>query len=149
MFPVELLSMLGGSAVGAIFKIIGMMMENKRKQNEMMMSRFHTEEESKRVAMEGPKEGKRGFQWTRRVIALSTVFSVIVLPKLAALFGADAQVIYAWQENVNGAFWGFFPAYTVQHWTQVNGILITPLDIHATMMILGMYFGGSLVGHNK
>ena len=147
--PVEIITMLGGTLLGGGLKIFGMMMENKKLQTKLMLERFTASEESIGAARDGPKQGWKGFQWTRRVIALSVVFSVIVLPKLAALLPNPPDVVYAWVENQEGILWGFIPGSSIQHWTVMEGIIITPLDIHTVMAVMGLYFGASVVGNKS
>ena len=81
------------------------------------------------------------FAWTRRIIALSAVFSIIVLPKLVAVWYPDVSVIVGYTE-VQGGFlnWLFGPAEATQ-WKYANGFVITPLVTHIVSAIVGLYFG--------
>ena len=87
------------------------------------------------------------FQWTRRVIALTLVFSVILLPKLSAMFFPNIEVIVGWTQWNPGFL--FFEGNEEIMWKSVKGLVITPLDTHLMSLVGGLYFGGSLVGHNK
>lgn len=142
--PIELLTMGAGAISGAVFKFMGMMAANKRLQTKLLLQRFDAEHKAREEVREGPKHGRTGFQWTRRIIALSVVFSVIVIPKLAAFTNTAPSVVYAWEETTTKFLW--FGGNVVQHWTAMNGIVISPVDIHATMAIIGLYFGASIVG---
>jgi len=141
--PIELLTMAGGAISGALFKGYGMYMQNKKLDNELLLARLQGEHEVRKDVMEGPKRGWKGFQWTRRVIAISVVFSVIVLPKLAAFLSDAPQVVYG--NVVEGTSFLWFTSATSINWTVMNGIPITPVDIHSCMAIIGLYFGASIV----
>ena len=81
------------------------------------------------------------FAWTRRLIALSAVFSIIVLPKLVAVWYPEVGVIVGYTEATGGFWnWLFGPAETVQ-WRTAQGFVITPLDTHIVSAIVGLYFG--------
>jgi hypothetical protein len=150
MIPVEMITMLGGSAVGGLLKIVGMHMEAKRLQNTLLMEKFTESVKAIDGAREGPSRGWRNFQWTRRVIALSVIFSVIVLPKLVVFLPGGVDVAYGWGESVEDSFFGLFPGYQIQHWKVLEDtLLITPLDGHLVAAIAGIYFGSSADGHNK
>jgi len=142
--PIELLSMGAGAVTGAVFKLMGMMAANKKLQTNLLLQRFNAEHDARQEVREGPTHGRKGFQWTRRIIALSVVFSVIVLPKIANLINPQSVVVYAWEETTTKFLW--FGGNVVQHWTTMNGIVISPVDIHATLAIIGLYFGASIVG---
>ena len=81
------------------------------------------------------------FAWTRRIIALSAVGSIIVLPKLVAVWYPEVGVIVGYTEATGGFWnWLFGPAESVQ-WRTAQGFVITPLDTHIVSAIVGLYFG--------
>jgi hypothetical protein len=86
-----------------------------------------------------------GFQWTRRIIALTAIFAIIVLPKILPLIDPQAQVIVGYLEFKPGFL--FFEGKEVMQWVPMaaRGIVITPLDTNLVAAITGLYFGGSLV----
>jgi len=143
--PIELVSLGVGTVSGAVFKMMGMIASNKRLQTKLLLQRFEAENTARAAIREGPENGRMGFQWTRRIIALSVVFSVIVLPKLAAFTQTAPAITYAWETTTTKFLW--FGGNVVQNWTTVNGIIISPVDIHATLAIIGLYFGASIVGN--
>lgn len=144
MIPLEIITLIGGGVSGAFFKYLGMSMENKKLQTQLLLDRANVEHEIRKDLMEGPKRGNKEFQWTKRAIALSTVFSVIVLPKIASLLTDAPQVVYGTAIETSAFLW--FGSTTAINWTVMNGIPITPVDVHATMCIIGMYFGSSITG---
>ena len=86
----------------------------------------------------------KGFAWTRRIIALVSVFAIVVLPKMVAVFYPDVDVTVGFT-NWNPGFWFFRDGREVFEWITFQGLVITQLDTNLVSAIIGMYFGGSLV----
>ena len=89
------------------------------------------------------KYENKGFQWTRRIIALTAVFMIIAYPKLVPVF-FDTNVVLTWTEFEPG-FWFLIDKKEVVMDKIFTGVVITPLDTHLMSAIVGLYFGGSLV----
>ena len=85
----------------------------------------------------------KGFQWTRRIIALTAVFFIIAWPKIVPVF-FDTSVFLTWTEFTRG-FWFLIEKKEIVMDKEFFGVIITPLDTHLMSAILGLYFGGSLV----
>lgn len=136
--PIELLSLAGGLVGGLVVKFFTAKMDQEKQRNEIMLAGLTKDHEIRMDVMEGPKRGWKGFQWTRRVIALTIVFMVFVFPKVMYVI-FDTPVIYAWSEHTPDFL--FFDGSVIQHWTVLKGIPITPIDTHAAMAIIGLYFG--------
>ena len=86
----------------------------------------------------------KGFQWTRRIIALSAIFAIVVLPKLVAVYYPDVDVTVGYT-NWKPGFWFLVEARERFEWITFQGLVITQLDTNLVSAIIGMYFGGSLV----
>ena len=86
----------------------------------------------------------KGFAWTRRIIALISVFAIVVLPKMVAVFYPDVDVTVGYT-NWRPGFWFFKEGREVFEWITFQGVVITQLDTNLVSAIIGMYFGGSLV----
>lgn len=87
----------------------------------------------------------RGFQWTRRAIALTAVFFIVAFPKMVAVFMPETAVFYGYSEMGKGfLFFGSGSGAERIVWEQMRGLVITPLDTHLLAAIVGLYFGGSL-----
>ena len=120
---------MGASAlIGGVLK----MMDAKAKAQADMLSALN------RDALARSTAGSESYQFTRRTIALTVTFAVILLPKLAALAGLP--VTYGSMEEVS-YLWGLFGNSGGLVWYTVGGIPITPLDTHAFSAIIGLYFG--------
>ena len=141
MIPVELLTMGASTLVGGAMKLWSMSIESKREQNLAQINAMQQQQ-----AMIQDARQDKTLQWTRRTIAILSVLSIVVLPKVAAIF--DVPVTYGWTEWSSG-FWFFTEGENIVQWHQQmgGGILLTPLDTHLVSAIIGLYFGGSLVGH--
>ena len=85
----------------------------------------------------------KGFQWTRRIIALTAIFAIVVFPKVIAVFFPEIPVTVGYTEFRPGFM--FIPEKEVMQWKALQGLVITPLDTNLVGAIVGMYFGGSLV----
>ena len=120
--------------------IWGQSTKAKQAQNEMLMERANFNAKQVNRARDAGKNDKH-FAWTRRLIALSAVFSIIVLPKVVAVWYPDVTVYVGYTE-VQGGFmnWLFGPDEAIQ-WKMAKGFVITPLDTHIVSAIVGLYFG--------
>jgi hypothetical protein len=126
--PLELITMLFST-----MSIWGQNNKNKAEQQAMLIGATNTAREY------GSKD--KHFAWTRRIIALSAVTSIIVLPKLVAVWYPEVPVFVGYTE-VQGGFWNFLFGPDKQIvWQSAQGFVITPLDTHIVSAIVGLYFG--------
>lgn len=138
--PLELITMLFSTVLGGVMSIWGQSIKAKQAQNEMLMQRANFQREAVADARDAGKTDTH-FAWTRRLIALSAVFSIIVLPKLVAVWYPDVSVYVGYTEAQGGLLnWLFGPEEAVQ-WKMARGFVITPLDTHIVSAIVGLYFG--------
>ena len=138
--PLELITMLFSTVLGAVMSIWGMSMKAKEANNRMLLERANFRKEAVAEARNAGKEDKH-FAWTRRLIALSAVFSIIVLPKIVAVWYPEVSVYVGYTEATGGFWnWIFGPDEAIQ-WKMAQGFVITPLDTHIVSAIVGLYFG--------
>ena len=138
--PVEMITMLGSSVLGGIMSIWSQSIKAKQDEQKMLLAR--ADNQMKHIEKARTYENK-GFQWTRRIIALTAVFMVIAYPKLVPVF-FDVPVILTWTE-FTGGFLFLIDQKEVLMDKSFAGVIITPLDSHLMSAIVGLYFGGSLV----
>ena len=140
--PFEMITMLGSTVLGGVMSIWSQSIKAKQAQQKMMLERAEVQTAAFREAREYENVG---FQWTRRIIALTAIFAIIVLPKILPLIDPQAQVIVGYLEFKPGFL--FFEGKEVMQWVPMSarGIVITPLDTNLVAAITGLYFGGSLV----
>ncbi len=139
--PLELITMLGSTVLGGVMSIWGQSIKAKEAQQKMLMERANFNAKQVAMARDAGKNDKH-FAWTRRLIALSAVFAIIVLPKLVAVWYPDVQVIVGYSEMQAGFLSGLFGGGTeIIKWKYASGFVITPLDTHIVSAIVGLYFG--------
>ena len=140
--PFEMITMLGSTVLGGIMSIWSQSIKAKQAEQKMLLQRAEVQTAAFKEAREYENVG---FQWTRRIIALTAVFAIVVLPKILPLVSPDAHVIVGYTEWKPGFL--FFEGKDVMQWVPMahKGIVITPLDTNLVSAIIGLYFGGSLV----
>ncbi|WP_309383783.1 hypothetical protein [Cerasicoccus frondis] len=144
-FPAELITLVGSSLMGGVMKMWAM--SNAARREERLLAMQALNQQAGHIDS-ARRYSNPGFQWTRRVIALTCVFSVIALPKIIAIWRPDILMQVGYPEIEEG-FWFFTNDVEKIHWKEVRGLTITPLDTHLLSAIVGLYFGGSLAGHNR
>ena len=138
--PVEMITMLGSSVLGGFMSIWGQSIKAKQDEQKMLLAR--ADNQMKHISEARTYENK-GFQWTRRIIALTAVFSIILWPKIVPVF-FDTSVWLTWTEFSRGFLFLIEKKEIVMD-KEFFGVVITPLDTHLMSAIIGLYFGGSLV----
>ena len=134
--------MLGSTILGGVMSIWSQSIKAKQAEQKMLIVRADKQ-------MEGFKAARAydnaGFQWTRRIIALSAVFAIVVFPKLLPLIDPEANIIVGYLQFKPGFL--FFEGKEVLKWEVLSsrGLVLTPLDTNLVSAIIGLYFGGSLV----
>ena len=126
-FPFEIITMLGSTLLSGLLSVWAESRKAKAEEQRLLITRGEFEMKAVRAARNNKD---KGFQWTRRIIALTAVFSIIVLPKLVAVFAPDVF---------------FTQDVEIFKWITFEGLVITQLDTNLVSAIIGMYFGGSLV----
>ena len=140
--PFEMITMLGSTVLGGVMSIWSQNIKAKQAEQKMLLARAEVQTAAFKEAREYENVG---FQWTRRIISLTAIFAIIVLPKILPLVSPDAHVIVGYTEWKPGFL--FFEGKDVMNWVPMahKGIVITPLDTNLVSAIIGLYFGGSLV----
>ena len=140
--PFEMITMLGSTVLGGVMSIWSQSIKAKQAEQKLLIQRAEVQTAAFKEAREYENVG---FQWTRRIIALTAIFAIVVLPKILPLIDPQAQVIVGYTEWKPGFL--FFEGKEVMLWVPMaqRGIIITPLDTNLVAAIIGLYFGGSLV----
>ena len=140
--PFEMITMLGSTLLGGLMTVWSQSIKAKQAEQKMLIQRAEVQTAAFKEAREYENVG---FQWTRRIIALTAVFAIVVLPKILPLVTPDAHVIVGYTEFKPGFL--FLEGKDVMKWVPMahKGIVITPLDTNLVSAIIGLYFGGSLV----
>ena len=140
-FPFEIITMLGSTLLSSVLSIWSQSRKAKADEQQLLITRG----EFQMKAIEAARSNTdKGFQWTRRIIALVSVLAIVVLPKMVAVFYPDVDVTVGYT-NWQPGFWFFKEGREVFEWITFKGLVITQLDTNLVSAIIGMYFGGSLV----
>ena len=138
--PFEMITMLGSTVLGGVMSIWSQNIKAKQAEQKMLLARAEVQTAAFKEAREYENVG---FQWTRRIIALTAVFFIIGWPKLVPVF-FDTSVYLTWTEFTRGVLFLIEQKEIVLD-KEFFGVVITPLDTHLMSAIIGLYFGGSLV----
>ena len=139
--PLELITMLGSGLLSGLMTLWGQ--SQKAKQDAFNRAIEGLSAQSRATDMARRYENK-GFQITRRIIALSAVGAIIVWPKVIAVFWPEIPVTVGYTEW-NPGFLFFTEGTELVKWQAMKGLVITPLDTHLLSAIVGLYFGASVV----
>jgi len=139
--PLELVTMLGSGLLSGVMTLWGQ--AAKSKQDAFNRAIEGLSAQSKATDLARRYENK-GFQVTRRIIALSAVGAIIVWPKAVAVFWPEIPVTVGYTEW-NPGFLFLTEGTEETRWVGLSGLVITPLDTHLLGAIIGMYFGASMV----
>jgi len=140
-FPFEIITMLGSTVLGGLLSVWAESRKAKAEQQKLLITRGEFEMKAVEAAR---NVDNKGFQWTRRIIALTSVFAIVVLPKLVAVYYPEVSVTVGYTQW-NPGFLFFKEGREVFEWITFQGLVITQLDTNLVSAIIGMYFGGSLV----
>ncbi len=141
MFPFEIITMLGSTLISSLLSLWSQRLKAKQDEQKMLITRG----EFQLKAVDAARNVDNvGFQWTRRIIALSSIFAIVILPKLVAVYYPDVDVTVGYTLFQPG-FLFFTDGREVFQWVTFQGLVITQLDTNLVSAIIGMYFGGSLV----
>lgn len=143
--PLELVTMLGSSLLGGVMTIWSQNMKSKQEAFQRAIDGLAAQS---KATDEARRYENKGFQLTRRVIALSAIGAVIVWPKVVPVFWPDLPVVVGWTEW-NPGFLFLTEGEEATVWKALKGLVITPLDTHLVSAITGLYFGASMVKNAK
>ena len=133
--------MLGSTLISSLLSLWSQRLKAKQDEQKMLITRG----EFQLKAVDAARNvDNAGFQWTRRIIALSSIFAIVILPKLVAVYYPDVDVTVGYTLFQPG-FLFFTDGREVFEWITFQGLVITQLDTNLVSAIIGMYFGGSLV----
>jgi len=140
-FPFEIITMLASTVLGGVMSVWSESRKAKAEAQKLLITRGEFDMKARKQSLDQGLKDK-GFAWTRRIIALTSVFAIVLLPKLVAVYYPDVSVTVGYtQWNPGGLFRN---GREVFEWITFQGLVITQLDTNLVSAIIGMYFGGSL-----
>ncbi len=141
-FPFEIVTMLASTVLGGVMSIWAESRKAKAEAQKLLITRGEFDMKARKQSLDHGLKDK-GFAWTRRIIALTSVFAIVLLPKLVAVYYPDVDVTVGYT-NWQPGFLFFVEGREVFEWVTFQGLVITQLDTNLVSAIIGMYFGGSL-----
>jgi len=141
-FPFEIITMLASTVLGGVMSVWAESRKAKAESQKLLITRGEFNLKSAKQARDHGLKDK-GFAWTRRIIALTSVFAIVLLPKLVAVYYPEVSVTVGYT-NWNPGFLFFREGREIFEWVTFQGLVITQLDTNLVSAIIGMYFGGSL-----
>lgn len=136
----EIINLIGSSVIGGLMQVIGQRASAQQEQQKMLMM------QNKFVEQSRDKVRKIGdanfFSMTRRIIALTCIFSIILLPMVAGIFQVP---IYIQTEVTTGSDWFLFSTESTQTvWKEINGMPFLEMHKNVVISIIGLYMGSSI-----
>ena len=141
--PTELLSLLGGSLTGFIFRFLAAKAEQDKVRFERMMKAIDKADESADKASK--RDGDVG-KMVRQFIVVSVIFSIVISPFVMAFMGIPTYLEVDFQSG--GGWFGFSDSHTQKAFVEISGNLITSEIRQCLIAITGFYFG-SAAASNK
>jgi hypothetical protein len=141
MFTTELLSLIGGSAAGFLFRFLAQKSQDQKEMfNQLITANKQTTENQDKAAQRVPLDVGKG---VRQIIVLSVLFATFLAPFVLPFFGVPTFVeVDATQTNLLG------PDLLRKYFVEVNGYLFTSENRQILLSIIGFYFG-SAAASNK
>ena len=139
---IELLSMLGGSAVGFLFRFIAQKSQDQKEMFQQMMAANKQTTDNQQKAVERvPLDMGKG---VRQIIVLSTLFATFLAPFVLPFFGIPTFVeVDSTQTNFLG------PDVLRKYFVEINGFLFTSENRQILLSIVGFYFGSAAAANQS
>lgn len=125
----DMLSLLVGTGSGLVKLLL---CHYNERQQMLLKLQFKDIENARRVK-------NKFYQWTRRIISIMLVGSLVFYPIISAMFHWPINIPY-WKSN-GGLLSLFVGKATLQWITFTRGLTFVPVMIPAIMYIMGFYFG--------
>lgn len=141
MFPVELITMAAGFVGSGVMTLMNNAMKNRAEIMKLALAKAETQE---RIYAGARAVKNKGFQWTRRAIAIGVIGSVIFATMIAPFIWPETQITVGLTEY-NPGFWFLTEGRDAITWyTLPRGVVITPVFSHMIYAITGLFFGNQV-----
>lgn len=128
------MSLFLGSAVGSITKLIGKLVSASLDLNKANLEATIQKQDSADTSADKAAQ-RSGGVWVRRIIVVSCLFAVVVVPLIMAFQEQGVTV----SETKNFLFFSW------QEWKTLGGFVILPEIRQTLLAIVGFYFGASQI----
>lgn len=136
----EIISLVGGGVFGAVLKLWAQASQDK---HERYLASMQIGQVNAEIIHQARTHQGDGFSFTRRIIAVSCIFAIVILPKIIAVFQPEMGV-WVSSEVLENGFLFFTESQTVTEWNHLRGFVITPIDTMIVSAVIGIYFGASI-----
>lgn len=139
MIPIELISMLGGSITGFLFRYWAQKRENDKEIFMRLIEANKTTTKNQDSAAERvPIDIGKG---VRQVIVLTVLFGTLLAPFILPFFGIPTFVEV--DTTSPESFFGIIAESTKKYFVEINGFLYTSENRQILVAIVGFYFGSA------
>jgi hypothetical protein len=139
MFNVELMSLIGGGFVGFLFRFLAEKRETEKENFQRVLSMIDKSKEVADAAVQRvPLDIGR---ITRRLIVICVLFSSILAPFIAPLFGLSTYI--ETNQNNPQVLFGLIPEISKKVFVELQGFVYTQEMKQTLMAIIGFYFGSA------
>jgi hypothetical protein len=143
--PTELISLIGGSLTGFLFRFMAQKSQDQKEMFERLIAaNKQTTENQDKAAQRVPLDIGKG---VRQLIVLTMLFGTIAAPFILPFFGVPTFVEVD-TTNPEGLF-GLIPETTKKYFVEVNGFLYTSENRQILVSIVGFYFGTAAAGRKS
>ena len=135
--PTELISLIGGSLTGFIFKFMAQKSADQKEMfNQLIQANKQTTENQNKAAERVPLDAGRV---VRQIIVLTVLFGAFAAPFILPFFGVPTFV----EVDVKNpeALFGLFPATAKKAFVEINGFFWSSENREILLSIVGFYFG--------
>jgi hypothetical protein len=141
--PTELISLIGGSATGFLFRYMAEKRQAEQENFKRLLdaNKQTTENQDKAVQRVSVDAGKA----VRQIIVLAILFGTIVAPFVLPFFGIPT-VVEVVQTHPEILF-GLIPETQETIFQSVSGYLFTQENRQILLAIVGFYFGSATAGN--
>jgi len=143
--PTELISLIGGSLTGFIFRFLAQKSQDQKELFERLIAaNKQTTENQNKAAQRVPLDVGKG---VRQLIVLTVLFGTIAAPFILPFFGVPTFVEV--DSSNPEALFGLIPETTKKYFVEINGYLYTSENRQILVAIVGFYFGTAAAGRKS
>ena len=143
MIPTELITLIGGSFTGFLFRHMAEKRKNEQENFQRLMELNKFKEDSANKAVQRvPIDMGKG---VRQSIVLSVLFGTILAPFILPFFGIPTIVEV--EHSTPEWLFGLIPASTTTLFQTINGYLFTTENRQILLAIVSFYFGSATAGN--
>jgi len=152
MLTSSLIIGIASTAMAWIAKLITLKLQFNKELREAELKALNARAQ---ITKDAREYENKGFQITRRIIALTVTFCVIAIPFLLPLWyqytypidvinsGMEPSIWFGYN-IIDKGIWPFTSDTTTTIWKEFKGVVITPWHTDMFGWIMGMYFGNRL-----